>query len=53
MPRLTLAATAALVASVVPALATGQPAAPAGPQPYGVGNPLGVTRPAPTGPAGR
>jgi hypothetical protein len=52
VPRLTVAATAAFVA-VVPALATGQPAAPAGPQPYVAGNPLGVTPPGPTGPAGR
>lgn len=58
--RLTLAAPAALVVALVPALAAAQPPAPPAPpapqppQPYGVGTPLGVTPPpAPGGAPGR
>ena len=43
---------AALVAALVPALATAQLPAPPGPQPYGVGRPLGVIPGAPGGPPG-
>ena len=55
MTRLTLAALpAALAAAFVPTLAVAQqPAQPPAPQPYGVGNPLGVTPGGPNGPAGR